>query len=448
MLKILIVLLFFVSYSVQSQHFVKGKMNPENDEFTWVALYQLVGSKQIFIKNGTLENGMFSIELPENSAEGMYRLHYKMDNTNFVDFIFTNENIELQFDPSKPSETINFLTSEENILYTNYLKQANELKQQLNSLQYSFFNLQTENEKINSKKIYEIYLNKYIEVQEQFEENSIGKLANHFIKASKKYYAQHIIETPQLYLNSEKKHFFDYINFSDKTLINSTFISQNVLDYVFYLNVSEDLEVQNILHKNAINEVLGKQTINHKLKSDLITTLLYAFAQNENITIVDFIKDNLYNNLPAEYKTDDDIDTLLESLKLVIGRKAPNFSWEDNGTFKSLNELNNAETYILVFWSTGCSHCLNEVPELYAYTKDKTNIHVIDVALENDSLEFEEFILKFKKWSNVLGLGKWENNIARNYSIVSTPTYFILDANKKIIAKPESIENVKTFFED
>jgi len=448
MLKKLIVLLFFISYSVQGQNFVKGTMNPTNEEFSWVALYQLTGSKQIFIKNVTLENGIFSIELPKNSREGMYRLHYKMDNTSFVDFIFTNENVELQFDPSKPSETIEFLTSEENILYSNYLSQTNELKQQLNAIQYSYFNLKSENEKINASKLYEIHLNKYVAAQEQFEENSTGKMANHFIKASKKYYAQHLIETPQVYLNSEKKHFFDFINFSDEALINSTFITQNVLNYVFYLNVSEDVEMQNILHKNAINEVLGKLTENTKIKSDLITSLLYAFAQSENITIVDYIKENYYDKLSIEYKTANDINALLESLKLAIGRIAPDFSWDENGTSKRLYELNNAETYILVFWSTGCSHCLNEVPQLYEITKDKTNIHVIDIALEKDAVEFKNYAQKFEKWSNVLGLGKWENNIARDYEIVSTPTYFILDANKKIIAKPELIEDVKAIFKD
>jgi len=110
--------------------------------------------------------------------------------------------------------------------------------------------------------------------------------------------------------------------------------------------------------------------------------------------------------------------------------------------------LNNAETYILVFWSTECSHCLNEIPQLYEYTKDKTNIHVIDIALENNAADFEKYIQKFEKWSNILGLGKWENNIARDYEIISTPTYFILDKNKNIIGKPEFIEDVKAFFKD
>jgi len=135
MLKKLIIVLFFISYSIQSQHFVKGTMTPSNEKYNWIALYKLSGSKQIFIKNTSTVNGEFLIEIPENSIEGMYRLRYEIENTNFVDFLFSKENIELQFDPLKPFETVKFLTSEENILYTNYLKQTNELKQLL--IQYN-----------------------------------------------------------------------------------------------------------------------------------------------------------------------------------------------------------------------------------------------------------------------------------------------------------------------
>jgi len=446
--KKIILLLFLISFTAQSQTFVTGTIVTENEDLDWVALYQLIGSKQIFIKNVTLENGKFSIEIPAESQNGMYRLRYKMDNTSFVDFIHTNENVDLEFNASNPAETIHFLTSEENILYANYLKETNELKQQLNFIQYSSFKLQTEDEKNTAAKLYEIYFFKYAESQKLFEESSSGLLANLFINSSKKYYAQNIIETPQEYLNSEKKHFFDAIDFSNETLINSTFISQTILDYVFYFNVSEDVEVQNSLYKNAINTIFEKFTENPNLEKEIITTLLFAFAENENLLLVDFLYENYYAKLPNEYKHDADIDTLLDNLKLVVGRKAPDFSWEENGTAKSLAALNNAEIYILVFWSSSCSHCIEEVPQLYAYTENKTNIHVVDIALENDSIEFEKYNQQFEKWSNVLGLGKWENPIAKSYNIVSTPSYFILDADKKIIAKPELIEDVKAYFGD
>ena len=47
----------------------------------------------------------------------------------------------------------------------------------------------------------------------------------------------------------------------------------------------------------------------------------------------------------------------------------------------------------------------------------------------------------------MLGLNKWENKTARIYQINATPTYIILDKNKKIVAKPNDINDVKTFVE-
>lgn len=440
--------MFLIAFTANSQNIVTGTMISENDELSWVALYQLTGSKQFFIKSTTLENGKFSIEIPENSPAGMYRLKYKMDNESYVDFIFTNENVNLQFNASNPSQTIEFFDSEENILFTNYITQTDEIRQQLNAIQYSFFKSQTEDEKNTAIKLYEILYFKYVESQKQFEENSNHLLANHFIKASKKYYTQNLFENPQEYLNSEKNHFFDFIDFSDNALINSTFISQHVLDYVFYLNFSDDAEVQNILYKNAINEVFENSIENIQLKKDILTNLLNAFAQNENLNMVDFIQENYYNTLPIAYKSDAEITNLFESLTLAIGRKAPDFSWEEKGIAKNLYDLKNAETFILVFWSTSCSHCIDEIPKLYDFTKNKTNTHVVGIALENDIVEFEKYNNLFEKWSNVLGLGKWENDIAQKYKIISTPTYFILDTHKNIIEKPELLEDVKVYFEN
>ena len=50
------------------------------------------------------------------------------------------------------------------------------------------------------------------------------------------------------------------------------------------------------------------------------------------------------------------------------------------------------------------------------------------------------------KWINVLGLNKWENEYAKKYDIVSTPTYFVLDSDKNILLKPESLEELEQYF--
>ncbi len=448
MLKKLTIILFFISTLAQSQHALKGTMSPVDADVTWVALYQLQGSKQNYVQNVSINNGVFEFKIPKNTSEGMYRLRYKMDNTSIVDFIYSNENIELKFDPSNSIETLQFLTSEENILYEDFLTQTYVLQQQLDALQYAYFRLTNTDERLKSEALYESTLVTYQEVQQEFETKASNKLALHYIKANQKYYSNTLIESPQEYLNTVKTHFFDYIDFSNVHLQNSAFISEAVLNYVLYLNVSDDSAVQTVLHKNAINEVMVKITENETLKAATITTLLYSFSQDENVEIVDYLIDNFYNKLSESVKNEKDIENILKKVKLAIGKKAPDFTWEENDVTKSLYSIDNAATYVLVFWSTSCSHCIIEVPELYEYLKDKSNIHVVDVALEKDTLGFDIYKEKFKNWTNVLGLGKWENAIAKDYEIISTPTYFILDANKKIISKPDHIEDLKAYFEN
>jgi thiol-disulfide isomerase/thioredoxin len=286
----------------------------------------------------------------------------------------------------------------------------------------------------------------YKEIQQEFEQKSEGMLAGHFIKSDEKFYAPKLFDSPQAYLNSEKTHFFEYINFTDPVIINSNVITQAVLDYVFYLNVSDDVEVQQKLYKNAIDRIFNKVAENNELKSEIVETLIYAFAQSENISIVDYLEENYYNTLPNDYKNNKDITSLLDGLKLAIGRKAPDFSWDENGETQNLYSLNTANNYVLVFWSSSCSHCTIEIPKLYEYMLNVENVQVIDVALENDQVEFEKYAQQFENWINVLGLEKWQNPIAKAYSIVSTPTYFILNKEKVIIEKPEHFEDVQAYF--
>jgi thiol-disulfide isomerase/thioredoxin len=132
-------------------------------------------------------------------------------------------------------------------------------------------------------------------------------------------------------------------------------------------------------------------------------------------------------------------------IKLAVGKIAPDFTWSKNKKQFKLSEFQVSDTYILVFWSTTCSHCLVEIPDLYEYTKNNKNIHVISIALENDTVGYNLYAEKFTNWTNVLGLEKWENSIAKMYNITATPTYFVLNKSKMIIAKPDHIKDVKAF---
>ena len=109
--------------------------------------------------------------------------------------------------------------------------------------------------------------------------------------------------------------------------------------------------------------------------------------------------------------------------------------------------MNEAKNYVLVFWSTDCSHCLKEIPELHKLLRDKKAVKVVAFSMEKNDFRWKKMIATLPNWHHILGLNKWENKIAKMYNISGTPTYIVLDANKKIIAKPLTIGKLSAYLE-
>jgi thiol-disulfide isomerase/thioredoxin len=230
-------------------------------------------------------------------------------------------------------------------------------------------------------------------------------------------------------------------------LINSSFLTNRILDYIFYINYSDDLNQQQELYKSSIETVLSKIK-SDAYKRDVIQFLIEQFEGSKNLEIIDYLFEEHYNKLPITLQDKKFKEEKMALFETEVGRIAPDFSWQENGKNLKLSTLNDAENYVLVFWSTSCSHCLREIPELHTYMANKPHMKVIAFALENDAFVWETYKkTNLSGWHNVLGLKKWENETARTYQINATPTYFILDKNKKIIAKPNEIDDVKAFIE-
>lgn len=450
MLKKIWIAFLFISVGVQSQNSITGIVSPKNDLVTRVILYQLKGAKQVYVSNSKIDNDQFKLEIPQGNEAGMYRLSFTPAGFGFADFLFNHENISLKFDSHNLSNSLVFLTSEENKSYANYLVETTNVKQKLDSLQIVFFGLKDKKQDEITIDLYAKTLNHYHKIQSEYETKTDGKLANHLIKSGRNYFAPTLFTSPQEYLNSVKQHYFDFTNFNNPVLMNAAFFGEKAIEYVFYLNVSDDLQVQNALYKNAINEVMQKVGGNNEVKSEILTSLIYAFEQFENLAMAGFVIDEFYNKLPANLKDEALIDDMQSKIKLAIGNKAPEIIWEESGAQKKLSQLNvsGSENYVLVFWSTTCSHCLQEIPKLYEFSLGNKALHVVAVALEDNDKAYVPFAKKLTSWTNILGLKKWENETAKAYNISSTPTYFILDKDKKIIAKPEHFEDVKAYFEN
>ena len=173
--------------------------------------------------------------------------------------------------------------------------------------------------------------------------------------------------------------------------------------------------------------------------------MITQFESTKNIELIDYLFNNHYSKLPTSLQNREFIKEKTAISATEIGRIAPNFTWKSNNKEMSLLKLNNTKNYVLVFWSTDCSHCLREIPEMHKALQNNNNIKVIAFAMERNDFGWKNMKKTLPNWHHVLGLNKWENKVARKYNINATPTYFILDKDKKIIAKPETISEVLTY---
>ncbi|MGY8942737.1 MAG: TlpA family protein disulfide reductase [Flavobacteriales bacterium] len=448
-MKKIALLIILISSFAQAQFSINGTLTHSLDT-DWVVLYRIEGSKPQFVQNTTIKKdtlliegkkkaiNIFKFELPATAKAGTYRVRYRTRGISFVDFIFNKEDVSFTFHPDYPQQAILFSKSKENIVYKNYLKDISKQQQKLDSLQIKAI----ENLEIDLDQAYKTALKRINGIQEKYIESTKNMYVYPFIKASLRVNSAEIKTNLQDYMYAVKHTFFDPIDFSNETLINSSFLIDRIADYIFYMNYSEDKTTQQALYKSAVKTVFTKIE-DSVLKKYIIEFLIEKFEENNNFRMIDFLFKNYYDALPkslqnATFKTEK-----IKLLATAIGSIAPNFSWKEHGKDFQLSTLNEAKNYLLVFWSTGCSHCLKEIPELYTFLQDKKNLKVIAFAMENNEVRWKSLKATLPNWHHVLGLNKWENKTAKAYNINATPNYFILDANKKIIAKPIPLEELK-----
>ncbi|WP_211298235.1 TlpA family protein disulfide reductase [Polaribacter glomeratus] len=454
MMKTIFYFILFITSVANAQYSIKGTMSPKIVS-DWVILYKVEGTKQVFVSNTTIKIdsmtisgkkkaiSRFEFTLKPEAKPGAYRISYRTEGEGFLDFFFNKENISFIFNPDYPDQTVSFSKSSENKLYKEYSAAISKAQSKLDSIQIAA----VQNPKADLKTAYQKAYKKVNTIQNKYVEVSKEKYIAPIIKASVQSNSTDILTSVDAYLFNIKNTFFNKLDFSNKTLLNSSFLTDRIVSYVFYINYSDDNRTQQRLYKESIETVLSKIK-NQTYKRDIIEFLIVQFEAYKNLEIIDYLFENKYNKLPealqsAKFKAEK--KALFAS---EVGRTAPDFSWKENGKTLKLSTLNDAEKYVLVFWSTTCSHCMREMPLLHTYLKNKKNIKVIAFALEDDAFVWENYSkTNLNGWHNVLGLNKWENETAKAYQIFSTPSYFVLDKNKKIVAKPYDIDEVKEYLE-
>ncbi|MBT3588699.1 MAG: TlpA family protein disulfide reductase, partial [Flavobacteriaceae bacterium] len=235
------------------------------------------------------------------------------------------------------------------------------------------------------------------------------------------------------------------IQFNDEVLQSSNFLIEKSLAYITGIE-TEGMSKEQSLNKNVDKVAAQTRSLDLNFQKYFMGMLWENLVSYNLITTANYLAERYL--IPIANQLNDTILVLkLTQFKnLSIGNPAPNFILDD-GSGKKLSELDIAENYILVFWSSGCSHCLKEIPQLYQLSQElnSTKYKIIAVGLEEDTFKWTNEIVKYPNFINVIKLKKWNNTIVSDYALTSTPTYFVLDKDKKFLEKPESFDALKAY---
>jgi peroxiredoxin len=249
--------------------------------------------------------------------------------------------------------------------------------------------------------------------------------------------------------NYYRDHYFDGVEIADPGLLRTPVLNQKVLDYFDNVIVQiPDTVIKEVdwFLSEAIKDAevyrYALVTLTSKYESSPIMGLDEVFVH---------IVENYYLKGSADWVDDETHDKLAERIATMkpnfLGNQAPPLSLNDTlfSTIK-LYDINTDYT-VLYFYDPDCGHCKKKTPVLYeAYSKLRNqSVEVLAICITTDTDRWKEYIRDNSfDWVNLAdSYGK--SNFRYYYDIRSTPIIYILDKDKKIIAKKLDATQVESF---
>jgi thiol-disulfide isomerase/thioredoxin len=252
--------------------------------------------------------------------------------------------------------------------------------------------------------------------------------------------------------NYNKDHFFDNIDLNDERLLRTPLLYAR-LD-AFFSSVL--IQAPDTINKE-IDKLIKKCGSNHKIFQFISVYLFNHFRESEIMgqdAVMVKIADDIYLSGKADWVSKEFKDDLRKQIDLMrpnlIGKKAENLVMDSySGIFVSLYDVEKDFT-ILYFWEPNCGHCQEATPKLKVYyDKPKDySLEVFAVCTTSDRVKWTKYIEDNKlAWINGWD-PKRSSHFDYYYNVQSTPTVYILDKNKKIIAKKLGVEEIGPFIEN
>jgi thiol-disulfide isomerase/thioredoxin len=453
---ILLFLTFFWISQAYAQKQTTGyeiKVKFLNYKDTLAFLGNYYGDKQ-YLKDTTRidKNGMAVFKGKEKLPGGMY-LIVTPDKKYFEVIIDKEQNFYMEADSSDFIGTMKIKGSEENALFYEYLRTGVKLQKEMMALNKSLAEKKTKADSlIVYDKIKEI--NKELEdYRDQFVKAHPGIFLTKLFAAIPE---PTIPEAPLLPNGRKdslypyqyfKNHFFDNVDLSDDRLLRSPIFHQKISR--FFNNVV--VQIPDSIAKET-DRIIAMTKGNPETFKYLVWWLTYTYETSKIMgmdAVFVHMVEKYYMTKQVTWVDSAQMAKIIDRAKKIapnmLGNKAPQLKMRD----MYLNSISMDEIkspyLVLVFWDPTCGHCKKEIPKLdslYKKSLKSKGVEVFAINLEGDQKVWMDFVNEHDlRWINV-----WdpynESDFRKKYDIYSTPVIYLLDKERKIVAKRIGVEQL------
>ncbi|GHB72434.1 TlpA family protein disulfide reductase [Persicitalea jodogahamensis] len=456
-----VLLTFFSGESAIAQGYrIEANLKGLQDTTAILGHYKYNG--QQFIAKDTARsdaNGLMVFEGKENLPGGLY-LILLPGQQKLVQLVYSGKETDfsLQTDTSSIVKSMVVKGSEENQIFYEYQQELGKIMEESNAL-----NLE---KKLKSDQVSAALVNKklndlqqkFTDYQKKFFEDHADTFTAKLFKVTME---PEVPPAPLLangrkdsvwVFNYYKNHFWDNFDFADERLLRTPFLQPKLERYVKELIV----QVPDSVNKDA-DALIQKaaKAGNKELKSQIV---YYITSEYENPKVVG--TEGVFVHMAEKYYLSGQMEVSEDAVKrigervasmkpLLVNQVIPNLTLSDPDKKPVSIHGIKADYTVLFFYSPTCGHCKDAAPKLKEFydTNKAKGAKVLTIATDQSPEDWKKFIKDYKLEELSNGFDyTYKHDFRTEYDVYTTPTIYVLDKNKKIIARKMPIEQLDDFF--
>lgn len=395
-------------------------------------------------------------------ARGMYLLFFSPSNQ-FDILIGDNQNFSIQTDTLNIMKTMQIEGSPENLAFLDFQKFMMDQNQKTRTIRETYDKEKDkDNEEVkkqyiaqfdNADKEVRIYIENLVNA---YPGSALATFANFTLSPVIPDFSKEIpegtkdrdleIQRRAYYYN--KDHYWDYTNLADSTLMRTPIFKNKLDDYFNNMLLMHP----DTVYKESVKLIERSRSCRAMYR--YLVSYCFNFSLESKIMGMDeaFVKisKKYYTGGKADWIDKENMKKIEEEvMKLeynLVGHKALDLKLPMlEGTWTSLYETK-APFTVLLFWEPNCGHCKKQVPLIKKELYDKFSpygLKVFAVNTHTNKEEWEQFVTEHELFDFV---NCWDPNRQSNYwtiyNVLSTPVFYLLDKDKKIVAKKLDVEQL------